>query len=827
MPSTLLELVDVTKVFPGVRALDNVSIEVRPGEVHALIGENGAGKSTLMAVAAGELRPEQGRILVAGDEVTEMSPLVARDLGIVVVHQEPALVPALSVAENILLATPAQSRPSWTAVAEWSAGILEPWVGSAISPHDLVEDLPPDRRCLVEIARAFASQPQVLVLDEPTEHLDAIGTTRLFAGIRALVASGSSVVYISHRIGDVREISDRISVMRDGVCEGTFITTDLTTDEIVRLVVGRELSSSGEDKSLGVRSSDADDERPFRLEVSKLENAALTNVSFKVRAGEIVGLAGIDGHGQREILAALAGLQGAKGSVTIDGRSLRLGGTASAARAGVRLIPGDRRNEGIVRGLSVRENLTLSGPPAFWRTFVDRGAEARIVSRAWRDLRIKATSPETPIETLSGGNQQKVVFGRTLEQSPRVLLADEPTQGVDIGARQDVYALLHGAARDGAAVLVASTDLEELAQLADRILVLSRGHVVAELSGTDVDPEKIAAAVLSAASERTVRATGRTSVWSRISRHEYAASFGLIIAIAALTIFTQSSNDRFLSERSIASILTLFAALCLVALGQQVVMLVGGFDLSVGPLMGFLLVVGTFVLNSETDGIGVLFGVGVVALAALAVGATNAFLTLRVGLQPVIATLVTFIGLQGISLLLRPTVEGDINPIVTDIVKWKIGFAPVAAIVAVILAVALQVSLKRTILGVSARAVGSDDHSALRLGVRPRRVRLLAYLLSALLTMLAAYMLMAQVGTGDPTAGINYTLTSITAVVLGGASIFGGRASFVGAALGALLIQTVNSSIAFLRLGDAWQYYLIGATTLLAAGLFSRARTTA
>lgn len=830
-----LEFVEITKIFPGVRALDEVSLKVNSGEVHALVGENGAGKSTLMAVASGEMAPDHGAVHIGGAPVTDLDPVTARESGIFVVHQEPALIPLLTVAENMRLATHPARRPSWRDNQRWCAGILRAWLPSdgRVVPNSLIADLTPEERCLVEIARAFASEPRVLILDEPTEHLDAESTARLFAAVERLVRAGGSVIYISHRIGEVRQIADRVSILRDGHCEGTFVAEDLTAAQIVKLVVGRDVQTqtareaAASRQPLGLDPSGRGGETPPRVKVEHLSNGQLSDVSLSAHVGEIVGLAGIEGQGQRDVLAALAGLASVKGSVSVDGKAVSLSSPRTAASSGIRLVPNDRRSDGILSGLSVRENLTISSlPKRRLGVVLDRAAERRVASRVIEALRIKTPDAEVEVDYLSGGNQQKVVLGRLMLAEPKVMLADEPSQGVDVGARQDLYRLLREMS-EGAAILIASTDNDELVQLCDRVLVFSRGQIVTELVADEITAHAITEATLGAGSSRA-RVDRRAESWrQRLHRRIPIPIASLLVTITAMTICAQAVNDRFLSELSVRGLLTLFAAIAFVAIGQQVVMLVGGIDLSVGPLTGWLLVVGSFLIERDTSGLRLVAGLLVLGLATLAIGALNAMLTIKVGLQPVVATLVTFIGLQGFSLLLRPSVGGSISAQLIDVTRAQIGPVPIPAIIAVALAALMHLSMKRTMIGLSARAVGSAEPVARRLGVNVNRVRVSAYLTCSAFVLLGALMLMAQVGIGDPSAGVNYTLVSITAVVLGGASMFGGSASFFGAVLGALLIQVVNSAVPFLRLSEAWQYYLLGALTLIAAGLYSRSRVTA
>src|SRR5246127_4731498 len=338
--SPLLQIDAVTKSFPGVRALDDVTFSVVEGEVHGLVGENGAGKSTLMAVASGALVPEKGRVVIDGTE-TRGDTEQARRLGLAIVRQEPALMPDLTVAENLYLGVPAEQRPSLMEVAQWAQGLLRQWSDDvAIDANERVLSLNPEQRFIVEIVKALAARPKVLVLDEPTEHLLSEDVDRLFERIRKVTASGCSVVYISHRIREVQKIANRLTVLRDGQGQGTYDAAGLSEHQIVELIAGRAM-----DREFPAKSADTASDIIF--EVESLSGTGFSNVSLKVRKGEIVGLAGIDGNGQREFMRALAGLIHSRGRATLNGRPVSLRNSRLCAQAGIVFLPGDRHSEGI------------------------------------------------------------------------------------------------------------------------------------------------------------------------------------------------------------------------------------------------------------------------------------------------------------------------------------------------------------------------------------------------------------------------------------------------------------------------------------------------
>jgi ribose transport system ATP-binding protein len=816
-----LVLEGIDKRFPGVHALKDVTLSVAPGEILGLVGENGAGKSTLMAIAAGSLNADAGTVTIDGQLLDPPSPKTAAGLGLSIVYQEPALMPDLRVDENLYLSSIAHHREKLRDESRQAAQALSIWPQETqVDPSLAVRDLAPDGRFIVEIAKAISQNPKVLILDEPTEHLNSSDAEALLNAVRDLAAGGCAIVYISHRIHEVKSIADRIAVLRDGAVQGTFRADEVSEEDVIRLIVGREL-----DRVFPAKTER--DNQEVVLECTGLSTHRLSELSFALRKGEIVGLAGIQDQGQRDVLRALAGLEHASGTVTVDGRPLKLNAVPVASRRHVVYLPSDRHREGLFHSLSVRENVVARVLRRVSQNGIVRpDAERREANRFVQQLRVRTPNLETRVSSLSGGNQQKVMIGRALSAKPAVILADEPTQGVDVGARSEIYDILHSAADDGAAALVVSSDAAELAGLCTRVLVFSRGRVVRELKGDEVTEDQITGTAITATGSRESDPRGRRARrgWLyNFLRGDHAPSVIVALAIIGLGAYAASKNSFYFTTRNFTELLTLFAALAFVAIAQQLVMMVGAIDLSVGPLMGFMVVVGSFVTTSDSWP-PLIGGLLLLIAIAVAVGALNWTLAVIVRITPMIATLITYTLLQGVSLLLRPTPGGTISNTLINAVSANIGFIPVAAIVAALLAIGLEFGLYRSAWGLRLRAVGSNPGAADRNGVRNLTVLLGAYIACAVTAFLAGLLLMAQVGSGDPSVGTSYTLPSITAVVLGGASVFGGRGSFVGALLGALMIQQLNTVTAFLHLNVAWQDYLLGGLTLVAVGFYSFVR---
>ena len=501
MTPPLLALSSIAKRYGATTALDGVDLTLRAGRIHAVLGENGAGKSSLIKCMAGVVQPDAGTMALDGVPVSFPDPAAANAAGVVCVFQELSLIPDLSVADNILIADPprrfglidrrAQRRRAEALLARAGA--------EGIHPLALVRDLPLSRRQLVEIAKALAREPRLLILDEATSALTARDVAAVFRVLKDLRRDGLALVFISHRMGEIAELADDCSVFRNGRNVATFAAGTRTDGEVVEMMIGRDTSHTYPPKPPPVP-----EDRPPALDVRNLSWAArLHDISFALRPGEVVGLGGLDGQGQRELLLALFGvLRGLTGEVKVDGRTVALGGPADAKapRVGIALIPEDRKTEGLMLPMSVRENLSFASLGRLSRGLVvDRSAERRAVDEMVELLAIKAGDLEGPVSALSGGNQQKVVLAKWLMTRPRVVLLADPTRGIDVGTKADIYRLLRRLAAEGAAVLLYSTDYAELIGCCDRVLVLYGGRVVRALEGEAITERALVASALNMA----------------------------------------------------------------------------------------------------------------------------------------------------------------------------------------------------------------------------------------------------------------------------------------------------------------------------------------
>lgn len=475
----------VSKAFPGVLALDDVSFQVRAGEVNALVGENGAGKSTLIKLMAGFYAPDRGEIRVGG-KALRADPAAAHEAGIATIHQEHHLIPSMTVAENLALGRwPTRLGVlSRSAMMRQAEAVLSE-VAPNLSPRKLARQLSPAEGQLVEIARALAENSQVLVMDEPTTSLSGREVDALFDIVGRLKTRGLGIVFVSHWLEEVFAISDRITVLRDGRLVGSKPANELDHDAVIRMMVGRDLQ---EVTTQSVAPG------PAVLKVEGLtRSGVIDNVSFEVRAGEIVTLAGLVGAGRSEVVNAIFGADRFDaGSVSINGRALKPGDPAAAMEAGVGYIPEDRRQQALVGKLSVRSNATLAALEAVSPGgLIRRELEDRIMDRAVRTLSVRMASPDVPIATLSGGNQQKVVIARWLARNPMLLILDEPTKGIDVGAKAEISTIIVRLAAEGRAILLVSSELPEVLALSDRVLVMRSGRITGELDRASLSAERI------------------------------------------------------------------------------------------------------------------------------------------------------------------------------------------------------------------------------------------------------------------------------------------------------------------------------------------------
>jgi ABC-type sugar transport system ATPase subunit/ribose/xylose/arabinose/galactoside ABC-type transport system permease subunit len=811
----LVALRGIEKSFPGVQALRGVDLTVLLGEVHAVVGENGAGKSTLMRILAGAEHADAGEIRWRGESVSVGSPAAAIELGIAEIYQELSLVPSLSVAENIFLGHE-RLLPggfvSSAALERSAAGVLATLgVAGAERPDAPVETLSVAGRQMAEIAKAVSRNASLLIMDEPTASLGEVEASSLFALIRRLRERGLSVVYVSHRLEEVLEISDRITVMRDGAVVDVVAASEATIERLIGLMVGRELEPG--EHSAGKAGEVVLSARGLAVPPRVID------ASLDVRAGEIVAIWGLVGSGRSSLARALAGLLPIeRGEVVVHGRGFHRLRPTSALRAGIVYLTEDRKSEGLMLDRSLRENVALASLKSRSAGgFVRRGEETRALSRLVEALRLRTRSLEVPARNLSGGTQQKAMLARALLARPRVLIVDEPTRGIDIGSKAEIYQLLRKIAADGCGVIVVSSDLPEVLIIADRIAVMREGTIATEIKRGEVTEDALLAA---ATPGRRVGASESRRAW----RFQWLRRGGAAaVVLLALWIVAASLSQNFRSITNQSNVLGQSAVLALLALGQSFVILTGGIDLSVGATLTASSVVGAIVMNGQDGNIllAVLAALGV----GLTVGLANGLLVQRVRLEPFIVTLGSAAAVQGLVLSWVNGPTGLAAPGFLRVTGESIWRLPVLGVAAVAVVAFAGVLLRFHIWGRRIYAVGGEPDGARLSGLHVGRIQVAAYVLAGALAAVAGLFALARFGAADPNAGSGLEFISITAVVAGGISFAGGRGTVFGALAGVGILSLIANMLNQLQVQSYWQQVVTGLVILGAVAVYQRGRS--
>jgi len=487
--NVVLEMKSITKAFPGVLALNSFEIDLRKGEVLGILGENGAGKSTLIKILAGVYQMDSGEILMEGRNVTFKNPQDANNAGIRVIYQELNTLEALTIAENIFLGELNNDTPfrtvNWRMLNKMASGVLSR-LDVDLNPRTVMEDLTIAEKQVVEIAKAIWKEAKILVMDEPTAALSEKDTQTLFNVIRLLKKSGHSIIYISHRLDEIFEITDRVTVLRDGNKIATVNTSETNRDELIRVMVGRELKDMYPKRKVPIGD--------VVLEVENLNvEDKLYDISFELREGEILGVFGLLGSGRTELVNALFGvIPKQSGRIKVNGKFVNIRNPIDARENKLGLVPLDRKNEGLALILSVKENLTLSNIEDLGTgMLINKRNEEQKAIRWINEVNIKTPSIMTEINSLSGGNQQKVVLAKWLESGSKIMILNEPTRGIDVGAKVEIYQLMESLCENGAGIIMVSSELPEILSIADRVIVLNEGKLVAEFKQEEASQEKL------------------------------------------------------------------------------------------------------------------------------------------------------------------------------------------------------------------------------------------------------------------------------------------------------------------------------------------------
>jgi ribose transport system ATP-binding protein len=826
-----LKLEGVTKRYGGVTALANVDFACSLGTIHAVVGENGAGKSSLMKIIAGVIRSDEGRIYLDETLVHFASPADATRHGIACIFQELSLLPDLSVSDNISIADPPRrfGLIDRRRQRDCAIDILREIGCPDIHPSERVKDLPLSRQQMVEIAKALVRQPRLIIMDEATSALTAKDVEQLYKVIRQLRDRGLAILYISHRMHEIAALADICSVFRNGRHIDTFPMATRTAAEIVPLMIGRDVSQAYPPKPTadGTASSipgriNVESRSPIpALEVISLSwEHVLNGISLDVAKNEIVGLGGLDGQGQSELLLALFGvLRGVDGKVLINGRQPSIDHPRQAKASNVRmaLIPEDRKTQGLLLPMSIRDNLVLAAASDLSNHgVIDSTKERTAIDEAVEKLRIKVNDLDAPVRTLSGGNQQKVVIGKWLMKEPRILLLNDPTRGIDVGTKQELYRLMRELAQAGIAILFYSTDYEELIGMCDRVVVCYGGKLIRELKGADLNDHNLITAALNLSEEfvrsGSVGAVSETggrsqSKWQTFRRF-WRWNFGPITAFmvfAIMFLLFSAKQQNGLSVNVLTSLSNKGVVLALVAMAQTLVILTGGFDLSAGMILTMASCLASVVVNGSPGQIAL--GAAAVLVSGLVAGAINATIVVLGRIQPIIATLATGAIYFGIALLLRPSPGGEVSEDLSNALTYDVGGIPTSFLVLAGILIFVWWPFRNSVIGRNCYAVGSAEGAAYMSGLAIGRSRFAAYSLGGLLAATAglALSLISLSGEASASQGGFYTLNSIAAVAIGGTSLFGGSGGMIGSILGAFILRTISDLLFVFNAPALWQ----------------------
>ncbi len=657
----------------------------------------------------------------------------------------------------------------------------------------------------------------MLMLDEPTAALDLRLAARLEELVKQARDGGMAIVYVSHRLAEIRRLADRLTVIRDGIIQGTFSSDSWQVEDIVELMVGAPTDLEFPKRTTPVRDS-------VRLDVRDLHGPAFGPVSITVRGGEVVGVAGAEGNGQRALLRGIIGIDRQGGGLSVDDKSLSRVTPAKALASGISFQSGDRAAESIFAPSSVMDNTTAqvgsrSGPAG--TSLLSRLLPAFASAR--KDLGIVSASPFQPIGALSGGNQQKVVLARPALRPPKVLIIDEPTQGVDARARMDIYRYVSDAAEEGLGVLVNSSDSAELAGLCDRVYVMSRGEVVTELAGPTTESEIVKGFVSAADVKEAQGGTSATGgklrgLVQRNASHVPIAV--LLLLITAVAFYVSTRSEVFWTPFNLSNWLLATLPLAFVALGQQFNMVSRLFDLSIGSVMSLTVVVVSMTLHDLSFGSLVKTLVGLAAVVVI-VGGFNSILIVALKVPAIVATVASLGIVQGIAILLRPAPGGIIAPDFVIGVTKGVSYVPFAFIALVVLTLGMEYWLYRRARGLALRAVGYDAESALRVGERVTVIQTASLMICTLGAVIGGVFLASQTGMGSNAVGAGFALPCFAAVFLGGAVLSGGRGSFIGAMLGAMFLALLDNVTPLLSIADAWRQILYGVILLAAIAAYA------
>ena len=818
----LLSLSGATKRFGGTVAIHDVSFAIRAGEVLALLGENGAGKSTCVKVLAGVYVPDEGVVEMHGRRRVWASPLEAQKAGIAVMHQHPGLFPDLSVAENIFFGhfpTTAAGTIDTADMATRAAELLKT-IGLDISPSQPLRTLSISEQQLVEVARALSAKAEVLIMDEPTAALSHREVVKLFEVVEDLKRRGVGIVFVGHRMDEIFEVSDRIAVLRDGELLAVEPAEVLIRQKAIDLMAGRKLVASYP-------------QRGHELGATVLAVHGLSrkgeyhDISFEVREGEILGIGGLVGSGRTEVARALFGIRRpTSGEIRIDGAPTTIRSAGEAMRKGIAYVSEDRLSQNLIMDFPIRVNGSLTVLDRCTRAgLLQPDLEIGAVKEHLERLKLRYASFEQEISGLSGGNQQKVVLAKWIATRPRILILDEPTQGIDVQSKAEVHEMISDLAAQGMAIVLISSELPELLGMCDNIVVLNEGRQVATFAREEATATKVLEAATRAIatqpgvphSDAAPSAVLHPTLAS-VKRVLFRRELGLLVAILAIVIPVTLINPRMMSGTNLNALSMDAALLCLVALGQMLVILTRNIDLSVASVIG-LTAYASAALMSANPALPALVAVLFACVLGAAAGAINGVIVAYGRVPSIVATLGTmsiFRGAHSMWAAGDQISADEVPPHWLDLASARLAGLPVIVILAAVVLLAAAYVLGRTRWGREIYGVGSNPQGADLIGIPSTRRIFAAFVISGTLAGLMGALWASRYATVDARVAFGFELTVIAAVVVGGVAIRGGSGTVLGIVLGALALLIIRNGLVLVRVDPLWLQGIYGLVILVA-----------
>lgn len=776
----ILSIKNITKRFGGVLALDNVSFDIQRGEILGLLGANGAGKSTLLKIMGGVLHSDSGEILLDQKLYHAANANEAHQHGLISVYQELNLFLNMTVAENMFLGREPKKSTGlidWEKIKTFTRDVLSQF-GLEIPVDKVLQNLSVAQRHLVEIVRAMNENPRILMLDEPTAALSDSQIKWLFIKIRELVAAGTTVIYVSHRLEEIIDLCDRCVVLKDGRFSA-LLDGDFDQDRIIQAMIGRSVEI---EKKVNLCESEC-----VVLSCRDLsEPGKLYDISFETRKGEILGIAGLMGSGRTELLRALYGIDKCESMhLELNGEPISIKNSSDAIKNGMVLVSEDRKLEGLFLLESVVNNLTSNvvSRHAFLG-FLKRKAEVKVAQETAESVRLNAGRLFDITNKLSGGNQQKVVLGKALLTGAQVMLLDEPTRGVDVGARADIYQLIQQLADEGRSIILVSSDWEELLALSDRVIVMAEGRITVELCRDEITEDNFMRHSSIANVEETRNKSKKPGLVQRLRDWVLFANSNVVffaIFILLLLITGSLISERFLTPVNLRNMFLQSLVYILLTMGQLFVVIAGNTDLSMSATMTVAGVIGLTIANSG-DG-RTLPAMAVMLIFGVLIGMTNGTLILVGKMNPLIATFGISIVLQGISLIISPRPLSPSPDIFKQIFKGTILGFPLVLFIGIFLFAVISIVLKHTSFGRRLFAVGENSTAAAWSGLRVTSTKYIAFVLCSIMAVMASWYMYGRSGAAETIVNTQMTLDSIAFALIGGASFSGGKGSLGGSVL--------------------------------------------